>query len=193
MFSVRRVFVAIAILLSAAILAVWTMNGTRTPEADSAERSDRDEVVVPLTDAEAVEIAERNLLGLSRQPEIPATVERTGDHVRVWLPLFLFPHRSNRSFPDDWVSVWIHAKTGEVIRSPVAISQAAAVEIAKRETADLFYDRNAAPAVEFGSSVCKVTFWFPPDPGLPGKTFAAATVWIDAEKKSVIQVEVVED
>ena len=120
MFSVRRVFVAIAILLSAAILAVWAMNGTRTPEADSAERSDPDEVVVPLTDAEAVEIAER-------------------------------------------------------------------------ETADLFYDRNAAPAVEFGSSVCKVTFWFPPDPGLPGKTFAAATVWIDVETKAVVQVEVVED
>ena len=118
--SVRRVFVAIAILLSAAILAVWAMNGTRTPEADSAERSDPDEVVVPLTDAEAVEIAER-------------------------------------------------------------------------ETADLFYDRNAAPAVEFGSSVCKVTFWFPPDPGLPGKTFAAATVWIDVETKAVVQVEVVED
>ncbi|MBQ6245650.1 MAG: winged helix-turn-helix domain-containing protein [Kiritimatiellae bacterium] len=72
-------------------------------------------------------------------------------------------------------------------------TEAEAVEIAKRETADLFYDRNAAPAVEFGSSVCKVTFWFPPDPGLPGKTFAAATVWIDVEKKSVIQVEVVED
>ncbi len=73
------------------------------------------------------------------------------------------------------------------------LTEAEAVEIAKRETADLFYDRNAAPAVEFGSSVCKVTFWFPPDPGLPGKTFAAATVWIDVEKKSVIQVEVVED
>ena len=42
-------------------------------------------------------------------------------------------------------------------------------------------------------SVCKVTFWFPPDPGLPGKTFAAATVWIDVETKAVIQVEVVED
>ena len=75
----------------------------------------------------------------------------------------------------------------------VPLTEAEAVEIAKRETADLFYDRNAAPAVEFGSSVCKVTFWFPPDPGLPGKTFAAATVWIDVEKKSVIQVEVVED
>ena len=47
--------------------------------------------------------------------------------------------------------------------------------------------------MEFGRSVCKVTFWFPPDPGLPGKTFAAATVWVDVEKKSVIQVEVVED
>ena len=75
----------------------------------------------------------------------------------------------------------------------VPLTEAEAVEIAKRETADLFYDRNAAPAVEFGSSVCKVTFWFPPDPRLPGKTFAAATVWIDVETKAVVQVEVVED
>ena len=75
----------------------------------------------------------------------------------------------------------------------VPLTEAEAVEIAKRETADLSYDRNAAPAVEFGRSVCKVTFWFPPDPGLPGKTFAAATVWIDVETKAVVQVEVVED
>lgn len=193
MFSVRRLFIPIAILLSAAILAVYAINGTRTSETNPAERSDSDEVVAPLTDAEAVEIAKRNLLGLTRQPEIPATIERTGDHIRVYLPLFLFPHRSNRSFPDDWVSVWIDAKTGEAIRSPAAISQEEVVEIAKRETADLFYDRTAAPAVEFGSSVCKVTFWFPPHPELPGQAFAAAMVWVDAEKKSVIQVEVVED
>ena len=75
----------------------------------------------------------------------------------------------------------------------VPLTEAEAVEIAKRETDDLFYDRNAAPAVEFGRSVCKVTFRFPPDPGLPGRTFAAATVWIDVETKAVVQVEVVED
>ena len=75
----------------------------------------------------------------------------------------------------------------------VPLTEAEAVEIAKRATAGLSYDRTAAPAVEFGRSVCKVTFWFPPDPGLPGKTFAAATVWIDVETKAVVQVEVVED
>lgn len=75
----------------------------------------------------------------------------------------------------------------------VPLTEAEAVEIAKRATADLSYDRNAAPAVEFGSSVCKVTFRSPPDPGLPGKNFAAATVWIDVETKAVVQVEVVED
>lgn len=75
----------------------------------------------------------------------------------------------------------------------VPLTEAEAVEIAKRATAGLSYDRTAAPAVEFGRSVCKVTFWFPPDPGLPGKTFAAATVWVDVETKAVVQVEVVED
>lgn len=75
----------------------------------------------------------------------------------------------------------------------VPLTEAEAVEIAKRATAGLFYDRTAAPAVEFGDSVCKVTFRFPPDPGLPGKNFAAATVWIDVETKAVVQVEVVED
>lgn len=75
----------------------------------------------------------------------------------------------------------------------VPLTEAEAVEIAKRATAGLSYDRNAAPAVEFGRSVCKVTFWFPPDPGLPGKNFAAATVWVDVETKAVVQVEVVED
>lgn len=73
------------------------------------------------------------------------------------------------------------------------LTEAEAVEIAKRATAGLSYDRTAAPAVEFGRSVCKVTFWFPPDPRLPGQTFAAATVWIDVETKAVVQVEVVED
>lgn len=75
----------------------------------------------------------------------------------------------------------------------VPLTEAEAVEIAKRATAGLSYDRNAAPSVEFGSSVCKVTFRSPPDPGLPGKNFAAATVWIDVETKAVVQVEVVED
>lgn len=73
------------------------------------------------------------------------------------------------------------------------LTEAEAVEIAKRATAGLSYDRTAAPAVEFGSSVCKVTFWFSPDPDLPGRTFAAATVWIDVGTKAVVQVEVVED
>lgn len=75
----------------------------------------------------------------------------------------------------------------------VPLTEAEAVEIAKRATAGLSYDRTAAPAVEIGRSVCTVTFWFPPDPGLPGKNFAAATVWIDIETKAVVQVEVVED
>ena len=75
----------------------------------------------------------------------------------------------------------------------VPLTEAEAVEIAKRATAGLSYDRTAALAVEFGDSVCTVTFRFPPDPGLPGKTFAAATVWIDVETKAVVQVEVVED
>ena len=146
---------------------------------------------LPLTDAGALELAKKERLGLSIDQSIEPRVDRIDERIVVRLPLWT----SGRylGLADDWISVWFDETKGCIIRSPNAISQTEAFELAKKAVADIAYDKSAEPSVERGSSVFKVTFWQPPDPELPGKTFFAAIVWVNAETGAVIETEVAED
>lgn len=146
---------------------------------------------LPLTNAGALELARKERLGLSLDQSIEPRIDRIGERIVVRLPLWT----SGRylGMTDDWISVWFDEPNGCIIRSPTAISQKDAVELAKKAVADIAYDKSSEPSVECGSSVFKVTFWQPPDPKLSGKAFFAAVVWVNAETGAVIETGVAED
>ena len=146
---------------------------------------------LPLTDVVALELAKKERLGLSIDQSIEPKIDRMEDRVVVRLPLWT----SGRylGMTDDWISVWFDETKGCIIRSPNAISQTEAFELAKKAVADIVYDKSLAPSIECGSSVFKITFWQSSNSKSSGKTYFAAIVWVNAETGAVIETEVAED
>jgi hypothetical protein len=184
-------------LSSAAILAVGiilALAKCRNEKGKDREMKlpGKNESIFELTDENAIEIAKQSFAESPVADEPPPIVKTVDSMTVVYLPRFRRPDSPPREFPKDWLPVWIDNATRKVIPSPASVlSEQEALEIAKAEIGDNYYDRKGNITME-RNSVCFV-FTFPvPYQGEPGTHLGpdfAFKVCVDSETKKVLFVE----
>ena len=144
-----------------------------------------------LSDGTALEIALHSFFFFPPASDPPPVIQRIAGYTVVYLPKRLGDGASQRTFPDDWVAVWIDNETEQVVPSPKSVlSEKEALEIALKSIGNRVYDKTGAIKTDRNSTFFVFTF---PEPshGKPGTYLGpdfAAKVAIDAETKKVLFV-----
>ena len=145
-----------------------------------------------LPEETAIEIARQSFAESPDATNPPPIVKREDSKTVVYLPRWRCPDSSPREFPKDWRPVWIDNATGKIIPSPASVlAETEALEIAKAELGNNYYDRQGKITVERNSTCFVFTFPFPCQ-GEPGTQLGpdfAFKVCVDSETKAVLFVE----
>ena len=178
--------------LSFVLLAIAFPACLRNGKPDGALLKPSGTNIVELPDDHAISIARSSFSETPLATNPPPVVRHEGTKTVVYLPRYRHPEVEPRVFPRDWLPVWIDNETGEVVPSPDSVlSEEEALDIAKKEIENEFYDKNGTIQVN-RNSVCFV-FTFPvPFRGDPGTHLGpdfAFKVGIDSTTKQVLFVE----
>ena len=185
-------FFACAAIFCAGLILLFAFFRNGNDEAQDLKQLDTKNPVAFLPEETAIEIARRAFAESPIATEPSPIVKRKDSQTVVYLPRWQRPDSPPREFPKGWRPVWIDNATGKVIPSPASVlSETEALEIAKAEVGNNYYDRQGKIIVERNSTCFVFTFPFPYQ-GEPGTHLGpdfAFKVCVDSETKAVLFVE----